>query len=99
MIATSAKKRGSGPANLVRKTGRMTMTGMHTESGHQGISESLALPGGVTTDRDDFMKDTLKLIAAIAGFVLLLGLVGGCKYKFWRVVHPQAPAWTFFFGG
>ena len=45
------------------------------------------------------MKDTIKLIAAIAGFVLLIGLVGGCKYKFWRVVHPDAPTWTFFFGG
>lgn len=46
----------SRPLNLVRKTGRMTMNGMHTEIGHQGISESLALPGGVTTDRDDFYE-------------------------------------------
>lgn len=30
--------------------------------------------------------------------VVLIALIGGCKFKFWRWEHPQAPTWTFFIG-
>jgi len=39
------------------------------------------------------MKDTLKLIG---GALLVLLLIGGCKYKLWRAEHPGAATWTFF---
>ena len=42
------------------------------------------------------MKDTLKLIACILAFALIVVGIGGCKYKLWRAEHPDAKTWTFF---
>ena len=42
------------------------------------------------------MKDTLKLIGVALLVLLLIGGIGGCKYKLWRAEHPGAATWTFF---
>jgi len=48
--------------------------------------------------REDFLvKGTLKFYAICVGFLLIAaGLCAG-HYKIWRLQHPGAPAWTYFF--
>jgi hypothetical protein len=41
-------------------------------------------------------KDILKIVGCFAMLTLFVGGVGGCKYKLWRIEHPDAPTWIFF---
>ncbi len=41
--------------------------------------------------------DNLKTVALIVTFILVPILAIWAKYYVWRLKHPDAPTWTFFF--
>jgi len=43
------------------------------------------------------MKNVLNILYGLMVVAFFVGLAW-LKFQVWRIAHPQAPTWTFFFG-